>query len=379
MRYNADIAPDPHAWLETDEADRLIAIEAFHARVRDRSPSPRLHALIHLVVENQLVMPDQEDVRETFARLRNEGLDRHEALHALGSVLAEQLLDIAKGTPRTSEATAQYHAQLTALSAAHWHAAAGADSEGGDPDLGSKQGPAPNPGAQRGVAAGALLEAELDRLAVFLSGLKNPDAMSLEALDGFLCALIAAPNFVPPSEYLRVIWGAEVPDESVFSNLEKASELLQLIMRRWNSIIGELDKTSVYLPLVQEPDERGVSGRAWARGFMRGVRLSGSAGWAELFTAESEGSLLVIPIVAGEVDPAWPPRRLSTEKGEELLANLAAGFARAYRHFAPLRQAAADAGHGRATYRRSAPKVGRNDPCPCGSGKMFKHCCGLSA
>ena len=26
--------------------------------------------------------------------------------------------------------------------------------------------------------------------------------------------------------------------------------------------------------------------------------------------------------------------------------------------------------------RRSAPKVGRNDPCPCGSGKKFKKCCG---
>ena len=150
-------------------------------------------------------------------------------------------------------------------------------------------------------------------------------------------------------------------------------------MRRWNSIIGELAKTSVYLPLVEAPDERGVSGRAWARGFMRGVRLSGSAGWTKLFTAESEGSLLAIPIVAGEVDPAWPPQPLSTEKGEELLANMAAGFARAYRHFAPLRQVAAHAGHRRATYRRSAPKVGRNDPCPCGSGKKFKHCCGLSA
>src|SRR5205085_4408879 len=28
-----------------------------------------------------------------------------------------------------------------------------------------------------------------------------------------------------------------------------------------------------------------------------------------------------------------------------------------------------------ATVRRSAPKVGRNDPCPCGSGKKFKKCC----
>ena len=26
--------------------------------------------------------------------------------------------------------------------------------------------------------------------------------------------------------------------------------------------------------------------------------------------------------------------------------------------------------------RRDAPKVGRNDPCPCGSGKKFKKCCG---
>ena len=28
------------------------------------------------------------------------------------------------------------------------------------------------------------------------------------------------------------------------------------------------------------------------------------------------------------------------------------------------------------TYRREAPKVGRNDPCPCGSGKKYKKCCG---
>lgn len=29
--------------------------------------------------------------------------------------------------------------------------------------------------------------------------------------------------------------------------------------------------------------------------------------------------------------------------------------------------------------RREAPKVGRNEPCPCGSGKKFKACCGRSA
>jgi len=31
---------------------------------------------------------------------------------------------------------------------------------------------------------------------------------------------------------------------------------------------------------------------------------------------------------------------------------------------------------GPAPVKSSTPKVGRNDPCPCGSGKKFKHCCG---
>lgn len=30
------------------------------------------------------------------------------------------------------------------------------------------------------------------------------------------------------------------------------------------------------------------------------------------------------------------------------------------------------------TYRRDKPKIGRNDPCPCGSGKKYKKCCGAN-
>jgi uncharacterized protein YecA (UPF0149 family) len=36
-------------------------------------------------------------------------------------------------------------------------------------------------------------------------------------------------------------------------------------------------------------------------------------------------------------------------------------------------------GHGHhhvETVRRDGPKIGRNDPCPCGSGQKFKKCCG---
>ena len=31
------------------------------------------------------------------------------------------------------------------------------------------------------------------------------------------------------------------------------------------------------------------------------------------------------------------------------------------------------------TVMRATPKVGRNDPCPCGSGKKYKNCCGRTA
>ena len=44
------------------------------------------------------------------------------------------------------------------------------------------------------------------------------------------------------------------------------------------------------------------------------------------------------------------------------------------------RQGAAQAPQGEArvqTIKLKAPKVGRNDPCPCGSGKKYKKCCGL--
>lgn len=33
----------------------------------------------------------------------------------------------------------------------------------------------------------------------------------------------------------------------------------------------------------------------------------------------------------------------------------------------------------RESYRRESPKVGRNDPCPCNSGKKYKKCCGANA
>lgn len=122
---------------------------------------------------------------------------------------------------------------------------------------------------------------------------------------------------------------------------------------------------------------------------MRGVQLA-PTGWSELLADADEGLLMSIPLVAGEMDPQWPKEPLTKEKEDELLQWMFAGAARAYRHFADARREFADAQYDDTledeeiddyypeTYVRPEPKVGRNEPCPCGSGKKYKRCCGAS-
>jgi len=71
-----------------DEVERVVAVETYHRRQRIRLPRATLHATIHSVVENQVAL-GEDAVVETFARLRSGGLTRHEAVHAIGAVLAD--------------------------------------------------------------------------------------------------------------------------------------------------------------------------------------------------------------------------------------------------------------------------------------------------
>ena len=111
------------------------------------------------------------------------------------------------------------------------------------------------------------------------------------------------------------------------------------------------------------------------------------AGWTELFTDDNEGQVVTIPLVAGEVDPDWPKEPLSSEQNDELLQSMIVGAARAYKILADLRREFAEEFSDEVddddfypqTYVRSEPKVGRNEPCSCGSGKKYKKCCGSGA
>ena len=229
-----------------------------------------------------------------------------------------------------------------------------------------------------GIGSQGLSEAETEQLAERLAA--YPGALSLEAVDGLFCALIAAPGLILPSDYLPVILGDS--PQGVFESMADAQETMGLLMRYWNAIAADFEQESIHLAYVLEPGSEGIIGRDWARGYMRGTRLS-PEGWSRIFADDREGLVLTIPVVAGEVDPKWPKKPLTRKKSDETLQHMLAGAARAYRYFKPDRMAQAGASVAArkprpAPFERESPKVGRNDPCPCGSGKKYKRCCGRS-
>ena len=226
-----------------------------------------------------------------------------------------------------------------------------------------------------------LTDADYDRLADALNRFHGERAMNLEQLDGFFAALICGPDPVHPSEYLPEIWGGgEMADAEAFASQPQLKDFLDLVMRHWNAIADTLQSGDVHLPLLLE-DEHGIThANDWAQGFLRGMALR-RADWGELLKDEDEGGWIIpIFVLAHEHDPdptMRPYREPMTEaRREDLIVRAAAGITAIYRYFEPRRRMLADLRSERPTHRRTGPKIGRNDPCSCGSGKKYKHCCG---
>jgi hypothetical protein len=120
-RYDPLVAPSPQEWLALGEAERLLLVESFHGNAQIRIPNARVHAVLHTVVESQLA-EGLAPVVDALSRLRREGLDRHDSIHAIGSVLISHLRDLVSGTKAPSDAMTAYYAELATLTAEGWGA-----------------------------------------------------------------------------------------------------------------------------------------------------------------------------------------------------------------------------------------------------------------
>lgn len=124
MDYDADRAPDPKRWLEVPAPERVVAVEAHHRALavpHPSSPKPRLHAALHVVVEDQLARDDPPEARRALERLVRGGLSRHEAVHALGLVAADAA---EKAIARGRHDAAAYARELDALTVEGWRSLA---------------------------------------------------------------------------------------------------------------------------------------------------------------------------------------------------------------------------------------------------------------
>jgi hypothetical protein len=86
MQYDATEQPDPAIRLELDETERVDLVIDYHRRIGAQLETPELPVMAHVVVENQVALGEVTSVPETLDRLMDEGLDRHEAIHAIGSI-----------------------------------------------------------------------------------------------------------------------------------------------------------------------------------------------------------------------------------------------------------------------------------------------------
>jgi uncharacterized protein len=217
-----------------------------------------------------------------------------------------------------------------------------------------------------------MTKTELDRLEEYLSEpTRAESALPLDAIQGLFCAVASAPSPIPPSRWMPEVLG----EGYEFANEDEAREITGLLQRFHDETAKQLNEGEglEFILYGAEDDEDELA--VWCEGYLMGTNLA-EPSWDEAADPEDvdemlfpfmalSGRLKEVTEESGEpwMDEKEEKRMLEEARGslaDSVLANREFWFEKS---IPP-------------TVRREAPKVGRNDPCRCGSGKKFKNCCG---
>jgi uncharacterized protein len=234
------------------------------------------------------------------------------------------------------------------------------------------------------------LDDELDRMRE-----QSEEIPQWEFCEGFLAALVCMRREVPPEEYWPVLLGEDFKPMEHMEFVWRWRRRREEIAHALDQPVDLLEDERTYHPealdtrgaiLALPPEERAEGdlanvpayGQVWAVGFMYAVES-----WPEEWepprdadAAEMLDTALGDIVALAEDDTGTPALSMYAEDGppsvsEERLDAFAAAIWAVYE----LRQIWRSYGP-RVDPIRKAPAPGRNDPCPCGSGKKFKKCCG---
>lgn len=196
------------------------------------------------------------------------------------------------------------------------------------------------------------------------------DGMLLSELDGYLTGLIVSPDLVPPSRWLKPIWGDAPPP---FEDAASLQHFLDLVMEHHNALLESLNAPGGYEPILDSDPRMGeILWEMWIDGFAAAMKLA-PAGWNRIRASDDAGPKAalagIIELAAvsdGQVHPDDDEQKRWDRQASDFIPIWVLML-----HEWRLENDANKHSSGSA-------KVGRNDPCPCGSGKKYKKCCGLN-
>ncbi len=142
-----------------------------------------------------------------------------------------------------------------------------------------------------------LSEADFDWLGAMLARVAGGKVPNIEALDGFMTALVICPDRVPPDEYMPVlICGRTEDDDLDFESVEEAEQFHDVLTRYFDEISRVLRRGELRMPCMAESGEELPAGNDWANGFLAGSHLRHDL-WSEIVNDEKRATAL-IPIWA---------------------------------------------------------------------------------
>ncbi|RFF26733.1 MULTISPECIES: UPF0149 family protein [unclassified Wenzhouxiangella] len=373
MHYNPAEQIDAERWLSIPEEERLYAIQCWLAELTGLELEDcLLEAVPILAVENQVAMHDPPVTRSTLERLMYGGIDRMTAIQVMGEVMAESLgAVVSENQDYDSDAFARALEQIDPAEIA-------LDD--------------PNDEAARKGAGGVPEFSADDRQVLIDFGDRHADdeAMSWPETAGFLFAVQACPDLVMPSEWLEIVQG-----QAVFADLDEAQAVSEARMALMNWISDCIRQNRPAIPVDCTPDaeplrilEADNNFSRWCRGVTKGHDWL-VQNWDQVLKTDSDDdhaqgtALIVFAFFTGRTMAERVVEEFSRDPASSTptLEELANKF------HALIEQAALEYAAIGLEYRQmpSAPpprqpvrseKIGRNQPCPCGSGKKYKKCCG---
>jgi uncharacterized protein len=182
--------------------------------------------------------------------------------------------------------------------------------------------------------------------------------------NGLMTAIIAGPEPVPQTEWLPML----LDSADVALDDEDTRLLTGMLLVQYAAIIKSLrSRTKPYEPLFWKDGEGRLITSDWAEGFLDGMRLREEP-WEELRKdgAQAFFALLAVLFQDSGIDAQLLEDGLDPKEFLEDALDSVPNWIHAFYGIREER-AAGD--------RRADGKVGRNDPCPCGSGKKYKKCC----